>query len=71
MISTSVTYRRIPAKVLLLRHLQVVGPRCAHGATTQEVVKSGPVIFYTKAYTVKPICNDRLYNKIQYMWLIQ
>ena len=24
-----------------------------------------------KAYTVKPVCNDHLYNKIYYLWFIQ
>ena len=22
-------------------------------------------------YTVKPVCNDHLYNKVYYLWLIQ
>ena len=24
----------------------------------------------TGAYTVKPVCNDRLYNEIYHMWFI-
>ena len=24
-----------------------------------------------RIYTVKPVCNDHLYNKIDYMWFIQ
>ena len=26
---------------------------------------------YEDHYTVKPACNDHLYNKIYYLWLIQ
>ena len=29
---------------------------------------SGP---YTKSITVKPVCNDQLYNEIHYLWFIQ
>ena len=25
----------------------------------------------TITYTVKPVCNDHLYNKIYYLWFIQ
>ena len=28
-------------------------------------------LFYVNANTVKPVCNDRLYNKIDYLWIIQ
>ena len=29
------------------------------------------VFLFDKICTVKPVCNDHLYNKIYYLWLIQ
>ena len=32
---------------------------------------SSSVIGFTQLYTVKPVCNDHFYDKINYLWFIQ
>ena len=34
-------------------------------------VATGTIRRDVEKYTVKPLCNDHLYNKIYYLWLIQ
>ena len=40
-------------------HYTYYGPGCSIWSTSQELC------------TVKPVCNDHLYNKIYYLWFIQ
>ena len=40
-------------------------------ATLSPAPQSDPIYSIMRAGTVKPVCNDHLYNKIYYLWLIQ
>ena len=36
-----------------------------------DITKQIPVTHAVHLYTVKPVCNDHLFNNIYYLWLIQ
>ena len=49
-----------------IRRMQVITIRCEELSWAELIKKERPM--YS---TVKPVCNDHLYNEFNYLWFIQ